>query len=466
MLGPIKRLFGKTHSGNAGRQAKIKPVSSRNVYLKKEQFSAAAEHFMKRPAGFVLKGPIFVIFLLIFAAIVYSFFAEVQTKVTVPVVVSGEKYIVQSPVVGSISSIYVSNGEKVNEQTPMISILSEGILITESNINEIISEIEIMEKRFRLITTAIKKIEETADRYGRKNPVFRVNIAREVDFEFSEGIIEKSNVGVSKEKWEQSEYYNIVERIRISLKDLSEEYYRTKELLAKQRQIYAEDRKLFEKDVITEYQLANSHEKYLNLKASLANILNRFKVEIYNTMENLLEQRSQLYDRYNTIKLQLEESQITEENIIVRDKLVIINAKYPGEVVNVTANSYEYIGRGTPLMMIIRSDLPKFGVLYIPDGDMGKVSPGQTVTIKFEAYPYQEYGVQTGRIVTISPDPETAGGQIRYKSKMAFDVVNPKIDLKYGISGIAEINTGSKRLIETIFMPITKVFEYFEGADS
>jgi hypothetical protein len=463
MQWPLNKIFRKTKPDKTGRPPKLEPISSKDVFRKKEQFSAAAEHFMKRPAGFVLKGPIFIIFMLLLAAFIYSFIAKVTTKVTVPVVVSGVEYVVQSPVVGSVSSIYVAGGDKVGEQDPVISILSEGILVTESNITEIVGDLELMENRFRLITTAIKKIEQTAGHYGRRNSVFAVSIASEADFEFSEGTIDKSNVNISEEKWTQSEYYNIVERVRINLKDMSNEYYRTKELLAKQKSIYSEDKKLFKSDVITEYQLAASHEKYLNLKARLANIINQFKVEIYSNLERLLEQRSQLYEQYKSIKLQLEESQIAEENIIVRDKLVIINARYPGEVVDISANSYEYIGRGTQLMTIIRHDMPKFGLIYIPDSDMGKVTPGQPVNIKFEAYPYQEYGVQSGRIVSISPDPKGIGGQIKYKSKMAFDIVNPKIDLKYGMSGIAEISTGQKRLIETIFMPISKVFEYFEG---
>ena len=32
--------------------------------------------------------------------------------------------------------------------------------------------------------------------------------------------------------------------------------------------------------------------------------------------------------------------------------------------------------------------------------------------------------------------------------------------------GLAEIETGEKRLIETVFAPVTKVFDYLHGSDN
>lgn len=443
----------------------LEPTSAKDVYLKKEQFSATAEHFMNTQPSFVLKGPIFIIFIVIFAAIIYSFFAKVQTKVSTPVTVTGEEYLVQSPVLGSVSSIYISNGESVKEQQSIISILSEGMLVTQSNIHEVLTDLQNMESRFKLITYAIKQIESHANYYGKRNSNFSVNISSEVDFSTNDGLLNADNVNVSEQKWRQSEYYNIVERLKIKMKNLWTEYYRTRKLLSKQEQIYEEDKELFEKDVITSYQLASSHEKYLNLQASASNILNTFKIDIFEIVEQLMEQRTSVYEKYRNIKLELDETQISEENIIIKDKLVIVNAKYPGEVVNINVKSYEYVARGMGLLTIIRSDLPDYGEMYIPDSDIGKVAPGQKVTIKFDAFPYQEYGVQIGTLVNISADPISTGSGISYKAKMTFEKVNPKINLRYGMRGSAEISTGEKRLIETIFAPITAVFDYFKGAD-
>ncbi|MFP4529555.1 MAG: HlyD family secretion protein [Candidatus Kapaibacterium sp.] len=463
MRNPFKRKSRK--SAEKPVDATIRPAGAKDIYLKREEFSATADHFMKRPAGFMLKGPIFIIFAILFAALIYSFFAEVKVKVTVPVIVAGEEYVVQSPVVGSISAIYVNNGDMVEERDAIISILSEGILINESNIAGIVTDMQMLEKQFRLVTTAVEKIEKIASDYGSRSSLFRANVASQADFDYSEGTIDDEVVHVSEENWKQSEYFNMVERLSIRLESLWKEYQQTKVLLDKQEKIYNEDKKLFENDVITEYQLVASQEKYLNLKGSVSNIINSFKIEIFNTLENLLEQRSQIYNQYNSIKQELEQSEIAGENIIIRDKLVVINSKYPGEVVELSAKSYEYIGRGTQLLTIVRGDMPKFGRMYISDGDMGKVAPGQKITVKFEAYPYQEYGVQSGSLVNISPDPQPGAGGIQYAAKMDFDNLNPKIDLKYGMSGVAEINTGSKRMIETVFMPITKIFDYFEGTD-
>jgi len=49
-----------------------------------------------------------------------------------------------------------------------------------------------------------------------------------------------------------------------------------------------------------------------------------------------------------------------------------------------------------------------------------------------------------------------------YEIKVALKT-DPKIDLKAGNMGIAEINTGKKRVIELIFAPVTRFFDYLDG---
>jgi multidrug resistance efflux pump len=238
----------------------------------------------------------------------------------------------------------------------------------------------------------------------------------------------------------------------------------TSKLLEKQKKIFTEDEKLFKREVITEYQYASSQQSYLSMESQFSNQINNFKIQIFSTIENLVQQRDLVVSQHKDIKSQLDQTLINDENIIINDKLVLIKSKYPGIIADIAVNSYELINRGMNVLTIIRSDLPKYGVLYIMDENIGKIKTGQKVNIKFDAFPFQEYGVQSGVIVSISTDPKIIDGAgLAYEARMAFDNINPKIKLKYGMHGLADIETGEKKLIETIFAPISKIFDYING---
>jgi multidrug resistance efflux pump len=90
----------------------------------------------------------------------------------------------------------------------------------------------------------------------------------------------------------------------------------------------------------------------------------------------------------------------------------------------------------------------------------GKVKPGQQVNIKFDNYPYMEYGMVEGRVNRISKVPTN--------DNYALEVDLPKgLVSSYGINfefnneiqGTAEIVTEDMRLIQRIFNPIKSLFK-------
>ncbi len=88
----------------------------------------------------------------------------------------------------------------------------------------------------------------------------------------------------------------------------------------------------------------------------------------------------------------------------------------------------------------------------IPQYNFGKVKTGQDVLLKFEAYPYQEFGSVKGRVEFISNAPSDSG----YLAKIALPEgleTNYKKTLQYrtGLSMQAEIITDKRRLLERFF---------------
>jgi len=90
----------------------------------------------------------------------------------------------------------------------------------------------------------------------------------------------------------------------------------------------------------------------------------------------------------------------------------------------------------------------------------GKVKPGQRVNIKFDNYPYMEYGIVEGKVNRISMVPTN--------DYYALEVDLPKgLVSSYGVNfefnneiqGTAEIVTEDMRLIQRIFNPIKSLFK-------
>lgn len=88
----------------------------------------------------------------------------------------------------------------------------------------------------------------------------------------------------------------------------------------------------------------------------------------------------------------------------------------------------------------------------IPQYNFGKVKTGQEVLLKFQAYPYQEFGSVKGRIEFISNVPSDSG----YLAKVNLPeglVTNYKKPVQYrtGLSIQADIITDKRRLLERFF---------------
>lgn len=102
-----------------------------------------------------------------------------------------------------------------------------------------------------------------------------------------------------------------------------------------------------------------------------------------------------------------------------------------------------------------------FGMVQISQFSAGKVKIGQAVNIKFSGYPFQEYGMIQGKIISIS-DISSSDSTFFARISLPQDLstnYGKKIIFKNGMSAIAEIITEDNRLIERYVYQIRKLFE-------
>ena len=84
------------------------------------------------------------------------------------------------------------------------------------------------------------------------------------------------------------------------------------------------------------------------------------------------------------------------------------------EIANRTIGSV--VREAETLFVLVPRDVPLQAEVNVEGRDIGQVSVGQPVRIKFEAFPFQKYGTGTGTVRVISqdsfsPDPKAEGAR-------------------------------------------------------
>lgn len=106
--------------------------------------------------------------------------------------------------------------------------------------------------------------------------------------------------------------------------------------------------------------------------------------------------------------------------------------------------------------------IPQNSTVYletlVPQTGLGKVAPGQQVLLRFDAYPWQEFGIVKGSINYISPVPVDSG---YYLAKVVLPNglhtnYNKDIPFKEGLMAQSEIVTKDLRLAENLYYNIIK----------
>jgi multidrug resistance efflux pump len=144
---------------------------------------------------------------------------------------------------------------------------------------------------------------------------------------------------------------------------------------------------------------------------------------------------------------------------------IIYSSLFDGLITKVYTQAGQIITPGAPIVTMIRESAALEGHAFVDNKDIGHLRLGQRVKIKYFAYPYQEYGIKEGQISDIATTPSgLPGKESKYLIKIALlDETIRKAGgrakpLEMGLEGIAEIKTGERLFIEIVFSPISKFF--------
>jgi membrane fusion protein len=146
-----------------------------------------------------------------------------------------------------------------------------------------------------------------------------------------------------------------------------------------------------------------------------------------------------------------------------------VTAPVSGVVATQMLKPGQAVQAGQPLMTVLPGDGRLEAELLLPSRAIGFVEPGDTVLLRYQAYPYQKFGHHRGRVSRISRSTVSAGPQAPAPGAGAtepFYRVNVTLDrqavtaygrpepLKPGMVLDADVLGERRRLIEWVLEPL------------
>ncbi len=98
-----------------------------------------------------------------------------------------------------------------------------------------------------------------------------------------------------------------------------------------------------------------------------------------------------------------------------------------------------------------------YAEVFIPQSNFGKIKVGESVLLKFQAYPYEQYGSVEGKLEFISPIPTDSGYAAKIKLPDGL-ITNygKQIEYRDGLISTAQIITQNMRLLQRFYFDIYK----------
>lgn len=192
--------------------------------------------------------------------------------------------------------------------------------------------------------------------------------------------------------------------------------------------------------------------------------------------------KSELEKELADVRAKISQLQPTLDKSIYREGLMELRAPQDGVIKDLATTTVGAVVQpGTVVMTLVPKGEQLYVDVEIKNDDVGFVQVGQNTQIKLAAYPFQKYGMLTGKVIRIGADASEpkqpgAGSQSNaegnqpssistYKARVKLDqqiLRGPQggsMSLTPGMQAIAEINQGKRTVLEYLLSPVQKAVQ-------
>lgn len=360
----------------------------------------------------------------------------------------GEVYKVQPTAAGEVINILVKEGQHIT-QGQVIAELDPRI--AQAEVERLQHSLEADQTKLSQTQTLIYQTELQAE---TQQAIAQAQIqAQTAQLNEAQANIATQQSVLSQLRIDQNAYHLRVQRLR----PLVEEGALPEEHLFEVEQEERDRRRTFFE---SQGALAQSQASSQRFQAELAERQATARHSILASQERLQQLKldeTELLARIQATKSQLKTAQTQLQQSFLR-------APVTGTVSTLTmSNVGEVVQPGQTIAEIAPENLPLVLSAVLPSREAGFVTPGMPVQVKFDAFPFQDYGVISGTLQSVSPDTwidEKLGAVYRVKVALERTSItgnNQTIALQAGQTATAEIVVRERRIIDVLLEPFRKL---------
>ena len=419
---------------------------------------------------------IYAMIALVLSALAWSFFGRADVIVTEQGVLAPASEIRRfyAPVDGELANLYVAEGQPVAKGDVLARLNARGAVEAAGNAVQAQLKLENAEREWRQFPEKKVLLEQKAQ-----------NLRQAMELEERQHQ-KRTTLGTS----------NLVEEERAQLAEARTNVDETRRArdaaqteLEKFERVYAattgggvsliqvESKRNARLAAENAYRLAQSRVNELTARQSQD--LEQAEAQLESSGEQLKKLRldyeaatNELATAEDKLRLQLDTARVEAdaaarirfENIDKNNFLLIV-APVSGVVTDLTSTQPgDKIQANTPLGGIAPSDSRSIVTVEIAENDRAFLREGLPVKLKFNAFPYQRYGVINGTLEYVSPatKPAAQTRQPVYEARVSlqrdyYQIAETKYPLRYGMMASVEIVVRERRLIDLALDPFRQI---------
>ncbi len=436
--------------------AKKTPSSARIAASIEVRHPIKAATLLYSAPKFILRGPIYLMFITIFCMLFYSFVATTDTLVVAPLTLQRQTVTVEAIGGGLVESLDVS------ENSPVA--VGQALAVVQEKIRAASTpEQEALDRQ-------LKDYEDRLTTANRDYDYRRHQLESSRDELQGRLITGKGSLA------------DHIDQLTIQLNTAQRNHDNIAADLARYRPLCANRDIPSSKCDDLQRAASNAQADIENIRLSLKSAerdkaqqgdqstLDRMNRDIDKARADYDIEVKQINERIADLQNRRRQAQTLVPGVNYKNDEAHYSSIVDGIVTTVHVQRGQLVDPGAPLFTIVRNSAPLEARVLVQNKDIGLLKIGQEVKIKYFAYPFQEYGIQRGSISEISVRPSTASGEANLfvvSVALASETVqrqpvrqgDPVKTLEIGLTGTAEIKTGDKRFIELLFTPASKFFE-------
>ncbi|MDR1653141.1 MAG: HlyD family secretion protein [Prevotellaceae bacterium] len=440
------------------------------IELRSEEF----QEILSRIPPWIQRWGITLIFILLAALLTGSWFFKYPEIVTAPIVVTTENLPVNivAKISGRIDTLYITEKQAVKKEQIL------GVLENPAKTEDVLALHSVLTLAEGEGNKRISNDDKTCNMslslpFGEGRGEVALQLG---DLQPAFSAFQKSNEDLRF--FCQTDYHNkkikSIEKQKIIQQNILNQSYKTlainRKQLATAANRFRTDSTLFAKKVMSAFEFETSKNAFLQSQQSFENAktaIENQKLGILQLEQTVFDLQQQKNEQLSQLKISLETAlHLLKAQIRTWEQTCLLVSQVDG-----TATFTKYwqknqnVLAGETILTVIPAENQRIiGKIYLAPQGAGKVKIGQTVNVKFDNFPFMEYGMVKVEVKNIALVPIAEGSAKSYILEVDFPqnlttTYSKNLSFSQEMSGAAEIITEDLRLIERLINPIKAIFD-------